>query len=356
VQISWAANPTDSITVPKEATLKYLNQHFEGQWFLGYRYSDDAGKEINQFTLKRSYITFKHKFNDRLDVRFTQDITLDTEGEDAGNIETRLKYCYLNVNLNDFGIITDPYIEGGLVHRPWLDYEQKINPYRVQGTMFLERVGLFNSADFGFMLGGLLGGKIDKTYREQVSSKYPGKYGSFAIGVYNGAGYHALEKNENKTVEGRLSIRPFPAKLPGLQLSYTGVFGKGNTEINPDFIINSGFISWENRQLILTAQYYAGQGNSKGSFADTLGNAFNNEGYSFFSEFKIPQTNLAIFARYDKFITDGNPNIESQRYIAGISYYFYRKSKLIIDIDHFDPLAGDTKDQTIYEAVIEINF
>jgi hypothetical protein len=332
-----------------------LNQHFEGHWFLGYRYSDLSEGKTNQFTLKRSYITFKHKFNKRLDVRFTQDITIDREGDDAGNIETRLKYCYLNVNLDDFSFITDPYIEGGLVHRPWLDFEQKINHYRIQGTMFLERIGLINSADFGFTIGGLFGGKINEEYRKQVNSKYPGRYGSFAIGIYNGAGYHALEKNQNKTFEGRLTVRPLPEVIPGMQLSYNVVFGKGNTELNPDFTINSGMISYNSRLLVLTAQYYSGYGNSKGSYADSFGNAYSNEGYSFFGEFRIPKTKLAVFSRVDRFISEHN-ELNSNRLIGGISYYFYKNSKFIIDMDYYDPETAGIPDQKLYEAVIEIKF
>jgi hypothetical protein len=354
--IASADNGRDTTGILKKQTKEYLNQHFEGQWFLGYRYSDLKNEEINKFTLKRSYITFKHKFNDRLDVRFTQDITLDTEGDDAGNIETRLKYCYLNVNLEDFAFVSDPYIEGGLVHRPWLDFEQKINHYRVQGTMFLERIGLFNSADFGFSFGGLLGGKVSENYRKEVNSKYPGKYGSFAIGVYNGAGYHALEKNNNKTLEGRLTLRPFPSTVPGLQISYNTAYGKGNNKMNPDFIINSGFLSFEARSFTLTAQYYKGRGNSKGSFADTLGNAYTNEGYSFFGEYKVPGTKFTVFARYDKFFCQNNKMLDNQRFIGGIGYYFYKNSKFIVDVDYFMPESPTLKDQSIFEAVIEIKF
>ncbi|MFP4046972.1 MAG: hypothetical protein ACLFT4_04345, partial [Bacteroidales bacterium] len=116
-QQSGEAQTPDSTIFFGKKTNDFISQHFEGHWFMGYRNSSYDLAPINQFTLKRSYITFKHKFNKTFDVRFTQDITLDTEGDDAGNVEARLKYCYLNMHLEDFIFISNPYIEGGLVHR-----------------------------------------------------------------------------------------------------------------------------------------------------------------------------------------------------------------------------------------------
>lgn len=58
----------------------------------------------------------------------------------------------------------------------------------------------------------------------------------------NGGGYHAVEVNENKSVEPRLSLRPFGDILPGLQTHYVGAYGKGNTTYSPDWILNGGMV------------------------------------------------------------------------------------------------------------------
>ena len=39
--------------------------------------------------------------------------------------------------------------------------------------------------------GALIGPKLPKSYQKQVSKVYPGLWGSVAIGLYNGGGYHA---------------------------------------------------------------------------------------------------------------------------------------------------------------------
>ena len=355
---SLSANHPDNVrkdSTSSSSVDKLLNESINGKWYLGFLKGKSSGQSFNRFTIKRGYITFKRKLSERLSVRFTQDITLDQEGMDKGNVEMLLKYCYLNLNLNDFLFFTNPAFEFGLVHRPWMDFEQKINRYRVQGTMFLERIGMMNSADFGVTFSSMIGGKMNKQYLEQVNSKYPGKYGTFSIGVYNGAGYHALERNKNKTVESRLTLRPFPGTLPGLQFSYNMIYGKGNTSLNPDFILNSGFLSYEREHFTLTAQYYKAKGNSSGSYADSLGNAYENHGHSFFGEYEIPKTNLTVFGRYDSFDSKHMIKPDSRRYIFGIGYYFYKNNKLVVDLDYLDRKNNGLMDQKIYEAAIEIH-
>lgn len=340
------------------ANLDSLRLKIKGQWFLGYQYGEEPDNTVNQFTLKRGYITFSQRLNQNLSVRFTQDITLDKEGEDAGNIELRIKYCYLKWTMDDIAFLTKPTFEFGLVHRPWLDFEEHINRYRVQGTMFLERNKIINSADFGVTLVTLLGGEMGDTYKKNVSHSYPGKYGSIVLGLYNGAGYHAIENNGNKTLEGRLTLRPFPDIVPGLQFSYNGVVGKANDDYSSDFTINNLFISSESKVHTLTAQYYFGKGDFSGTYADTNGYAAHNKGYSLFGEIKTFKNKLCFFSRYDYF--KSTPKIsadvyEKQSYVFGISSYFYKRNKVVFDVDFCD-YTGAEDMTTYYEVAIEILF
>ncbi len=329
----------------------FQETHIHGHWFLSYQYQHLANR--HNITLKRGYVTFIQKLNNLFSVRFTQDITLDKEGDDAGNIEMRLKYCYIKISPKNIDILKNSYFEIGMVHRPWLDFEQGINTYRVQGTMFLERIGMYNSADFGATFISLIGGEINKEFQKKTDTRQIGRIGSIAIGIYNGSGYHAIEKNNNKTFESRVTLRPLYKIAPGIKISYNAAYGKGNNKENPDFHLNSFFLSHESSYSIVTAQYYKGKGNSSGSLSDTTGKAYKNKGYSFFSEFKIPKTKLAIFGRYDYFFSNQDINIKSQRWIGGISYYFYKKSKFLLDIDQYI-VDGDRLN--LFEAAIEINF
>jgi len=325
-----------------------------GQWFLAYqsKYLDKEQVD-NLFTLKRGYLTFKKDFNRTFSVRFTQDITLDNEGEDAGNVEMRLKYLYLKVNLKDLSVFKNSYLVIGMIHTPWLDFEQHINDYRVQSPMFLETSHLLSSADFGVNMVTLLGGKIDESYRENVSSSYPGKYGSFTVGILNGGGYHAIEKNINKTIAARLSIRPFPATLPGLQLSLHGIYGKGNSEVSPEFNLMHTYISYESGRAIITAQAYRGLGNSYGTFMDFNDLPYKNQGASVFGELYLVKKRLSLIGSYGYFERMDIPEENNRRIVGGICYHFLNNQKILLDIDHFKSHSGT---QTLFEAAMEIRF
>ncbi len=329
------------------------NTEISGNWFLNFNYNKTANK--NKYGLKRGYFTVKTKLSDMLSTRYTQDITLDEEGSDAGNVEMRLKYLYIKAKMNSLELLKDSYFEMGLVHRPWIDYDGHINDYRLEGKMFMETHKIINSADFGLTYVGLLGGKISREYQEQVSDYLPGKYGSFAIGVYNGGGYHAIENNNNKTLEGRLSLRPIPTKLPGLQFSYAFALGKNNFADSTlsDFDMNLFYASYESESVIATAQYYFGIGSYEDSYIDQNYDSYKNNGFSLFTEIMIPKTNFALMGRYDRFESvDERINFERTVFIGGIAYNFLG-NKILFDYRHDE--KNDALNKNL-ELVLEISF
>lgn len=328
---------------------------FSGKWFLAYDISD-KGEPDHEFLLKRGYFTAQKKLNTNFSFRFTQDVTIDQEGDGEGSIEIRLKYGYLKYSSDDIPGLTNFYAELGVVHRPWIDFEQKINSYRVQGTMFLERNRVLRSADYGVLVGGLFGGLVDSTYQKRVNKNSPGRYGSFAVGIFNGGGYEALEQNNNKYLEGRLTLRPLPDKLTGLQLSLIGGYGKGNTSASPDFSFSSVFLSYETATTVLTGNYYNGVGNLTGTAVNALGNSLDRSGYSFFAEQSLWPKQLKVFGRVDKMKTEASPDVNETRYIGGLSYYFLKDSKFVADFDHLTEDTQGTDDVTVYELALEINF
>jgi len=353
-----------SLSYPQKSGQSLDQQNIDGlngvsisaQWFLSYQYGEQQAKNYNSFLLKRGYVNIKKKFNDRISARITPDVSVDGEGDGRGDIEMRLKYCYIRYGLKDLPGLTNPYFEFGVVHRPWLEYEQHINDYRVEGTMFLERVGILNSADYGITFVTLLGEEMDEPFQQNISHSYPGRYGSFSVGVYNGGGYHAVEENENKSVETRLSIRPLPDAIPGLQLSYHGVIGKGNKAASPDWRLNTGFLSWQHQYFVATATYFKGTGNSSGSYVDNQGNALQLDGYSFFTELK-PVTKWSVIFRYDKLRFSGfQPDHTGSRWIGGIAYHFMNHSKFLLNYDHFDISNGFDKPQSRFEIAVELRY
>jgi len=304
---------------------------FETQWFLSYAFGEKQDASYNGERISRGYLTLKFKPVEW----FTPRVTLDTHQTDNGSWAMRLKYLYGMFRLPlESSWISEPYIEFGLVHTPWFDFEEHVNHYRMQGTMFMERNGLLNSADAGVTVGGLIGEKLDKEYQKKVSSKYPGKFGSFALGVYNGGGYHAGEQNQNKVFEARLTVRPLGFVLPGLQLSYFFIRGKGNTETEPDWQVHDILASFEHEYLVLTGQFSTGKGNQKGSEVNVAGEALNYQGFSVFGEIKLAWIMSSLIGRFDSFDWDkdaGEP--VSSRIIAGYAFHFLKGNFILLSYD-----------------------
>ncbi len=306
-------------------------------------------KSYNRFAIKRGYFRVTKKITPWLAGHLTYDVHQD----DSGDWKPRLKYLFAMFRPKDLGFFTDMKAEVGLGHIPWLDFEEHVNPYRCQGTMAIERAGTFNSADLGVSLRGNLGGELEDAVAKTGNHHYAGRYGSWHVGLYNGSGYHGKEKNGNKVVEGRLTIRPLPDLLPGLQLSYFGLYGEGNkkAEANgdyPDYQVHMGYLSYEHPRLIFTAQYFVSEGNKDGKWLQADGDALWTENYSFFVNVKPPvygispwlDRKLNFFFRYDHVDRDKDNKIASDAeydmYIGGGALEIYKGNYVLMDYEYTD--------------------
>jgi hypothetical protein len=318
-----------------------------------------VGESHNEFAIKRGYITFSKNITPYLSGRITPDITVDQEGDGEGDVEMRLKYCFAEFkHPTRQGFFTEPSILIGQIYTPFIEYEEKINRYRVEGEHFLDRINQVSSADFGVAITSLIGGKMDEDYQKRVNNSHAGRYGSLALGVYNGGGYNALEKNDSKTFQWRLTLRPLHNHLPGLQVSFIGALGKGNTVESPQWNLYAGFLSYENEFFVLTAQRYQAVGDLAGRYIDPTGNALKNRGHSFFSECKLFNKKISFFARYDHSETydTTNPTYSTQ-YILGMAYHIQGKTKVILDYNYLDNNQGNPMpDRGIFEVMLELAF
>lgn len=310
----------------------------------GSKYSGSPNTTVNynSFLLKRGYFGAEMAVTPYLTGRFVSDVTLDS----TGDVKLRAKYMYAKFHWKGNEIITNPYMEFGLAHMPWLDFEESINGFRMQDTMFIERNGIFNSADIGVLVGSDLGGSLSSDYKSKVNSRYAGRYGSWQVGVYNGGGYHAAEKNTNKVFEGRLSLRPAPDIVPGLQFTVFGVIGKGNVARTngmelPDWKSFNGMVSYESQYFTFTGQGYFGTGNQGGSALQPDGTSADQRGFSLFASARIPTPRwtekISILGRFDEFNTNTRISSDVQRrFIVGVSFHLYKSNILLIDFERLN--------------------
>ncbi|MEY1639890.1 hypothetical protein [Tenuifilum osseticum] len=334
----YAQEVNDSIIYHQNQRILQLleSSKISTQIFLGYRYYVEGNGNFNEFSVKRGYINFEKSLNKYLSGRITPDLTIDKEGDGEGDLEMRLKYCYVELkDEGSYGVFTSPKLLIGEVPTPFIDFEEKVNAYRVVASQYLDDMKILTSADFGVTTSVLLGGKVDEGYQKTVSNAYPGKFGSIALGVFNGGGYHALEFNNNKTFQWRLSVRPMPERLPGLQFSYAGAHGKGNTALYPDWDTHTGFLSYESRRLVLTGQLFRSLGNHEGTLADSLGNSYKAKGLNAFLEVKFLKNRFSLFGAYGvmRYTDYTGTDIEKTREIIGLAYHIYKKNKFVIDLN-----------------------
>lgn len=356
---SLAQSESDSLSTFERRIAELLSDSkVTAQLFLGYQHHITSGDNLNEFAVKRGYITFRKSINPFLSGRITPDITIDREGDGEGDVEMRLKYCFMQLKHPTMnGFFTEPSIVLGQVFTPFIEFEEKINLYRVEGAHFLDRIDQVSSADFGVTITSLLGGKMDESYRKRVNGNHAGKFGSFAVGLYNGGGYHSLEKNANKTIQWRLSLRPLPNHLPGFQASFTGALGKGNTSQEPDWNLYAGFLSYEHEFFALTGQYFTATGNHLGLLTDANGNSLSNSGYSFFTDIRLFKKKVSLFGRWDYTEVAYQNPVSSSRYIGGLAYHIMGKTKVVADYHFLDNSSSHPEpDLGIFELMFELAF
>jgi hypothetical protein len=203
----------------KDAQKKYVNVkskaktlEFSGTHYLGYTYAmpDKRNSTVGNsagFEMRRNYVQVKAFFNDKDYFRVTMDTTKELassvgttqDGSDlktaqgGGYADVFIKYAYLYLD----NILPYTGVEAGIVHRPWIDYEEHNSwHYRSFNKVVLEEkatateagVDLVNSADFGVNF---------KTKTPMFSSE---------IGIFNGEGYHADKIAGNQQNSNELSV------------------------------------------------------------------------------------------------------------------------------------------------------
>ena len=353
---------SDEAEENKSASTEQDKVKLSGLFYIGYEMGELKDEDLGRFFISRAYLTAEAKILPFLSARITLDTSQDLEGDGRGDMELRLKYAFAKLDFGDWRAFQKVNLEAGIVHMVWLEFEEHVNRYRMRGPMFMERSGIFNSADFGLTLAGGLGSDLGEDYRKQVNSKYSARRGSFALGIYNGAGYHGVEANSNKATEARFTFRPFPESLPGLQASGMAIVGDGNvtgeSETIPDWSTYNGFVSYEHRRGAVTAQYVKGKGNQRGIWVepDDPSEATPFTGWAVFGEWRFGPHWLAT-GGYDDFDrVSVARDFSFNRVYAALGYDLGKHNILMFDWDRrvFDDSTLPIDER--YQIVLQLKF
>jgi hypothetical protein len=271
--------------------------------------TDSAGNTFSPsvFNVARTYINVTGNVSHRVAFRITPDISRETGTGPSltGSLMFRLKYGYAQYNLDDWtGRWKQTYIRGGIQQTPFIDAQEGVYRYRFQGTVFVERDGGLSSADAGV------------TFHTNM----PNNYGDVHVGLYNGEGYSKPEINNQKSFQGRLTVRPMPAgnfAVKGLRL--TGYVNRDHVLKSADRNRAIGSIFYEYKRFNAGFDYIKRDDPSAATAAKV-----NSDGWSVFVTpfFKEKGNGLEGLFRYDSFRANTDLDARQNRTIAGLAYWF----------------------------------
>ena len=299
--------------------------------------ADSDGNMIHRsaFDVTRAYININGTINHAVAFRITPDLARENDPASSlsGSLEFRLKYAYLQVNLDDW-LPAGSYVRFGIQQTPYLDYTENIYQFRFEGTMFAERTGYFASADAG----------------ASFHLNFPGNYGDVHVGYFNGENYNKTELNDQKALMIRATARPFANRSPILRGLRTTVFYDGDHNVaNADRKRTIGQVTFEHKLGTVGVEYLDAhdQVSALPGSVDRHGT-----GYSVWATPKGPgrweelirydhQTpdNRSVFAPASTSpdLTTAFDSQKQNRVIVGLSYWFPHQgnvsSALMVDYD-----------------------
>ena len=256
----------------KASKLKFSGVHYLGYNFISTNevkaVADGGPKDATttgNFEMRRNYVQVKaYLFDDSKSfLRVTLDSTYsNSTANSGGHADVYVKYAYLFVN----DVLPFTGVEFGMVHRPWIDYEEHQGWwYRSISKVFVEAsesAHLTNSADLGFNF---------KTKTEYFTTE---------LGLFNGEGYHGTNDSDGANGEHIGAGNSFEWRTT------LATYGNGDKKRKPtkDIYFDMSFFGQYNML------------NSKN--ADSAGNLYSYLFYGFHGVYNTPD--FLIAAQYVK--------------------------------------------------------
>jgi len=303
-----------------------------GVAYLQYVYQlKDTAAHNNNFDVTRAYINVIGRFSGGLYTRITADVNRPA-GDNS--LRYRLKYAYAAYTPQGSSLT----YKLGQIHTPFIDWEEALWDYRMQGQMAMERGGYLSSSDFGLGVDG--NWTADKV--------------NMQVGIYNGENYSGGTGDQRKDLMGRVSVRVSETddatRVGGLRVTAYGHYGKPTTGGLRSRLL--GMVSYKSKQITLAGEYaitrdsVTGVAKAPGSVA------------SVFGVYHFKNSKAAVLARVD--LTDPNTDVGNNRltrFIGGASYQLTPNLRLLADLDMLSyqggtptPALEATRSQAYFQA------
>ncbi len=268
----------------------------------------DAANDDNAFDVTRAYLNVTGTFDHGITTRVTPDLYR----ADNGSLDFRLKYAYFTWSPEHSPVT----LKFGQTQTPFVDWQEGLWGYRMQGPVAVDKFGYLTSSDIGIGLDGAWSGQ--KVNLQLMAS--------------NGEGYHAAEADKHKDVAARVSVRLLPSDDGGSRggLRITGLAHLGTRTGGGARNRYIGELSWKSSLLTLAGEVaHAVNGSGDAAVADVGGNLF-----SAFGVLNVPDSKLAVLGRVD--VNNPNTDVADDRqvhFLAGVSYRLGQNVTLLADWD-----------------------
>jgi hypothetical protein len=290
----------------------------------------DTLNHLNGFDIKRAYINVIGRLSGGVYARITADIYNPPAATGDSSRTYRLKYAY--VQYTPAGSPVSFKI--GEIHTPFVDWEEALWDYRMQGTVAMERNGYLSSASFGAGVDGKWG---------------PDKV-NMQITLVNDANYNGGTGDQRKWGQARVSVRAMDtddsSRVGGLRV--TGYADYGNAVGGGPRQRWLGMVSYKSKQVTLAAEG-----------ASTRNPGVNGHLYSAFGVYKFTGSKAAVIARVDIFHPQaGNTTDKQTRVIGGVSYQLTPNLRLLGDLDFvsYQGTPTATQEATRSQALFQTQF
>lgn len=300
----------------------------------GYQLKDTAN-HLNAFDVTRAYINVIGKFSGGIMTRVTADIAHAAAGQQT----YRLKYAFAGYTPEGSAVT----YKLGLMTTPWIDWEEALWDYRMQGPVALDRNGYLSSSNFGLGVDG-------NVNQEQVD---------FQAGVFDNGSYSAGLGDQRKDIHARVSVRAMgtddASRVGGLRITAFTQIGKPPTGGTRTRFV--GMVSYKSKSLTLAGEAALANDSAAASVTQVKGQVI-----SIFGVYHFTGSPVALVARFDQVKPDKNavsttPGFTNSRFIAGASYQLSPNVRLLADLDLLSykngspsPALEATRQQALFQA------
>jgi phosphate-selective porin len=256
-----------------------------------YQINDESGK-IDGFDLRRAYLDIRGKLSSYWSYRFQSDF--------AGTPKIIDLYAELNLNesLNfTIGQFALPFSLENITSNTKLEFIDRSQAVEALVARGKDVIGNYNGRDIGVQTSGTLIKLNDKALID------------YKIGLFNGSGINAADKNESKDVVARIVVHTIEGLAFGA--SYYNGHGNWGTPVKNRKRNRLGFeLSYELNNFSLRSEYLSGQ--------DA---AIQKQGYYIQAGYYVVPKKLQFVGKIDAFDPNTDKNNDgSTWYIAGLNY------------------------------------